>query len=313
MGEWDFIKGEEKNFPSIVIMGMVNTCNLRCIHCYLRKLVKTPGYKPQFMSWEIFKKAADEIAAHPGTVMRISSDGEAFLHPDFMDMMKYAKEKGVTPLTIINNGTLMTPEKSRKLVEWGVESIEVSLDGYSKETYEKIRVGSDYDKVMFHLKELVRIRDELKGKTKIMVSFIDQPESKHEVKKFTEHWSKIVDKVIIRPYVSQMGLVNPEKEDLSNFPKRWPCQQIWRRLSLTPEGYMEFCVDDWLDQSVVGNIKEKTISEVWNSKLYKKFRELHLKGEWEKIPYCHLCDEWRVAPWGYDHLSALKEVGVKRE
>ncbi|MBN1157293.1 radical SAM protein [Candidatus Woesearchaeota archaeon] len=307
--KYGFANEREREFPPMVVMGILNVCNLKCIHCYSRKYMESPDFKPSYMKWDLYKKIVDEIANYPGTVLRFTCDGEPTIHPDFFDMLAYAKKLGVSPITFNTNGLALNRDSIRLLVVLGIEAIEFSLDAFHKETYKRVRAGSDFDRVMKNVDHLLELRKKLGGKTKLLVSIIDQPEVKDEIEDFKRYWVKKADKVIVRPFVSQKGLVDKHKESLK--PKdRWPCQQFWRRINLTPEGYAEYCVDDWLDQTKIGDVNNQSLKEIWQSEAYQKFREIHLKGEYHKMKQCKDCVEWMVAPWDHDFFSAMKEIGV---
>ena len=89
---------------------------------------------------------------------------------------------------------------------------------------------------------------------------------------------------------------------------RWPCPQLWKRFFINVDGYAEFCVEDWHDETIVGNVNESSIKEIWRSFNYERIRKLHLSGKFDQIPYCSRCKDWKARDWNYDYFSALNQI-----
>lgn len=114
-------------------MELTFQCNLRCQHCYLDGVHDgIPGQEE--LSTEEWYDLLDQMVAE-GTLWLLMTGGEPFVRPDFLDIYTYAKRKGFL-ITIFTNGTLITPEIADYLAEWPPYRIEVTLYGYTKETYE---------------------------------------------------------------------------------------------------------------------------------------------------------------------------------
>ena len=183
---YGFKKLQGKTFPPMVFAEITNVCNLSCIHCPHTYVSKQKFYKPRHMKFSVYKKIADEIAQFEGTILRLVCDGEPTLHPRLLDMIVYAKKNNIQPICLITNGTLLSKDKSIKILNAGIDVIEISLDAVRKETYESIRLGSSFKKVMDNTQRLIDLRNRLKFHTKIMVSIIDQSEVKEEINDFVK-------------------------------------------------------------------------------------------------------------------------------
>ena len=321
VNKYGFRSEKEKRFPSIVHMETNNICNLKCIHCPHRNItVLIPDYVPQSMSWDVFKKVVDEVA-EAGSVLRFTNDGEPTLHKDFLRQIKYIQERGVKTFAFNTNGLCLEGEKLDAVLMPSDTNIaiEVSLDAFFKKTYDQIRIGSDYQKVMANIYTFLRERDKkgLKNK-KIMVSIIDQPEVAEEINLFEKFWSQIVDKIIKRTYVDTKGILESKSKSGSMVPKdRWPCVLPFTRIMIGYDGRVRFCPDDWKKESIIGDIQKSTISEIWYSEKYKALRAAHLaviqnKKALDTIVPCNYCKEWQAIRWDYDYMVALRSLfGVK--
>jgi len=217
--KYGFQSPEAMEFPPIIILENTTVCNLRCIHCPQGQgYPEREDYHAIYMDWDIYKKAIDEIAENKITMLRYSPAGEALIHPQFLDQVAYAKAKGISPVDLTTNGlTLDNPaiENGKRipgktildrLLELGIDIIDISVDAATRESYERIRVLSNYHRVWSNIHRLLYLREKKKAPTKLMLSIIDQPESHEEVQQFVKYWTPLVDRVIVRPYLENLGL-----------------------------------------------------------------------------------------------------------
>jgi len=310
--KYGFISKEHAVFPPMVVMEITNVCNLKCIHCPYVLISKDKNYKPAHMSWEVFTKIVDEVSAYKGIIFRLLSDGEPMMHPRFLDMVSFAKLKGIEPLNFITNGMFLDAKTAVRILELGVDAVEVSLDARYKKTYEKIRRGGNYELVMSNTHRFIELRNEMNARTKIMVSIIDQPEAAAEIEEFISYWEHKADRIIKRVYTSIRGLVDSRKMKAGALKERWPCPQLWMRMFISLDGRVEFCVEDWHDKTVIGDVRQSTLKEIWHSPEYENLRMLHKQRKFSEIPYCRDCKDWKAREWGYDYFYALEQV-LKKE
>jgi radical SAM protein with 4Fe4S-binding SPASM domain len=106
-------------------------CNLKCAHCYA-----ACDHNKKEMVYKEICHILDEITEAQCLWLLITG-GEPLLREDFLDIYAYAKRKGLL-ITLFTNGTLITPEIADYLKEWPPFSVEISLYGISKETYERV-------------------------------------------------------------------------------------------------------------------------------------------------------------------------------
>ena len=144
MSKYGFVPGAEQ-FPKMVVVNTSYICNAKCIHCThtidpsSRKVIG----KDYFIGCQIFKKLADECGKF-GALIRITGTGEPLLHPNLPELIKYAKGVGCK-VSMITNGSLLNGEVADFLLDCKIDGIEFSIDATSKEVYEKVRKGLDFD------------------------------------------------------------------------------------------------------------------------------------------------------------------------
>ncbi|MBU4533102.1 MAG: putative heme d1 biosynthesis radical SAM protein NirJ2 [Eubacteriales bacterium] len=117
----------------LVSWNTTNACNLACAHCYRDAGARA---KDELDTRE-GKALIDEIAK-AGFKIMIFSGGEPLMRPDIYELIAYASEKGLRPV-LGSNGTLITPEVGRKLVEAGARAIGISIDSVDPEAHDRFR------------------------------------------------------------------------------------------------------------------------------------------------------------------------------
>ncbi|HBT95124.1 MAG TPA: 12,18-didecarboxysiroheme deacetylase [Coriobacteriia bacterium] len=125
----------------VVVWNCTQTCNLKCVHCYAGS--ENKKYEGE-MTTEDAKKMIDDLAAFGAPVL-LFSGGEPTVRPDLLELMHYAKSKGMR-VVISTNGTLITAERAKEFAEVGLSYVGVSLDG-GRETHDKFRgIEGSFDK-----------------------------------------------------------------------------------------------------------------------------------------------------------------------
>jgi radical SAM protein with 4Fe4S-binding SPASM domain len=145
-GEFSKSIHEKISGQSIPISGSFEItfhCNLRCKHCYAAYGQSgIPGQEE--LTLPEIKRIIDELVDE-GCLWLLLTGGDPLVRRDFMDIYTYAKRKGLI-LTLFTNGTLLTPRIADYLAEWQPFSVEITLYGYTQETYERVTgiPGSHY-------------------------------------------------------------------------------------------------------------------------------------------------------------------------
>ena len=135
-----------KDKKPVVVWNCTRTCNLKCEHCY----AQSDGHRYDQLSTEEAKVMIDDLAAFGAPVL-LFSGGEPTMRPDLLELMHYAKSKGMR-VVISTNGTLITPELAKQFAEVGLSYVGVSFDG-DPETHDKFRgVEGSFDRALQGLK-----------------------------------------------------------------------------------------------------------------------------------------------------------------
>jgi molybdenum cofactor biosynthesis enzyme MoaA len=260
-------------------------CNLRCKTCHF-SLDYRKGQKTLLMDPELVR---DVVETTKGSVnlMGFSASGEPLINPGIDKMVGYASSAGIRT-KVGTNVMLLTPDMSKRLLDAGLSVLKVSIDGATKETYETVRVGASFEKLRDHLEEFRRLRDKMGAKTKIFINTVITNDNHFEVEMVKEVFAHIGDKFSAKP-LTNFGIMQAMCEYSPTTLTEQKCSQLVKRMTILTDGRATICCGDNQNIGVVGNVKETSALEVWNSDLYNKWRGYHRTGQTQHIPLCKDC------------------------
>lgn len=291
-------------FPSQIIIDVTEFCNLACIHCPQSEFVKSEAFGGRHLDPELHKKLIDEVARDGKgycKYLRYTGQGETLLHPQFVEMIQYAAKHSGVPINITTNGMLLTEKKATALLKAGVDVFDISIDAYTPETYAVIRKKGDLDITRANVLKLIELTKNDGYKTRVVVSFVEQPLNKDESADFEKFWKGAgAEYVVIRRLHSAGGA---KKELVSAGKNRYPCLYPWERLTLGPDGFIHFCAQDWVHGSLVCDFKNTTASMVWKGEIMNKLREAHLNKDFSNHSFCEQCPDWSTTRWPNEDRS----------
>jgi len=157
--------------PLNVILDLTSRCNLKCVMCYFAATDRLafPPFDRQLsddgnMPVEVFEKIAADLFPKAWRVA-LACAAEPMIHPRFREIVEIAGRHGVPDLWFPTNLLALTDPTAQALVKNGVATVAASIDGVTKETYEKIRVPAKFERLLACLDTLARVRREARSKT----------------------------------------------------------------------------------------------------------------------------------------------------
>jgi MoaA/NifB/PqqE/SkfB family radical SAM enzyme len=132
--------------PVRVSLDLTYACDLRCVHCRTNTGEIPAAILRQMLDVDQLRGVLRELDAM--RVLEITlTGGEPTIHPRFFHLLETIRELRYASVTLITNANLLTPEKIDRIVDAGVESIRVSIDG-TRETFAAIRLEDAYERVI---------------------------------------------------------------------------------------------------------------------------------------------------------------------
>ena len=297
-------------YPASISFEPTTSCNLRCPECPsgLRAFTRPTG----MLESNFFKKTIDDIYKEL-IYLIFYFQGEPYLNPDFLDMVKYASDKGIYTATS-TNAHYLTDEAAKRTVESGLDRLIISLDGTTQATYKQYRIGGNIDKVLEGAKNIVKWKKTLNStKPFVFFQFLVVKHNEHQIEEVKKLAKEIgVDEVRFKTaqvydYENDPNQLIPNNEKYSRYKKNADgtfksknklanrCWKMQHANVITWDGLVVPCCFDKDATHQLGNLKTQSFKEIWKNDNYKQFRSELLKSR-KNIDICANCSEG-VSVW----------------
>jgi MoaA/NifB/PqqE/SkfB family radical SAM enzyme len=136
--------------PLYIAWQVTNECDLACLHC-IEESGPGKAFRDELNEAQIFS-FLEQVVERQVPYLSFSG-GEPTLHPLFFRMVEYVCARNAQ-LKIETNGHGLSIDKCERLKSLGVKAVQVSLDGASRETFNRMRVRGDFDRAINGIKNL---------------------------------------------------------------------------------------------------------------------------------------------------------------
>lgn len=233
--------------------------------------------------------------------------GEPFLHPNFLELIKEAKANKIYTSTS-TNAHFINEKMAENIVESGLDRLIISIDGLTQETYENYRIHGRLDKVIEGSKHMVQAKLKLNSKTPHLIfQFLTVKPNEHEIPQVFELGKVMgIDEVRIKSaqlYDFENGNpLMPENEKYSRYKKQSDgtyrmkyklgnhCWRMWSSSVLTWDGKVVPCCFDKDAKHVLGTVEDNNFESIWRDPVYNSFRQAVLSSR-NEIEICKNCSE----------------------
>ena len=272
-------------FPFYLLIELTSMCNLRCKMCFqVDQTFTTRKYKGS-MDFDLFRDVVDQAVEGGTKAITLGSRGEPLLYRDISKALHYLSNKFIE-LKLVTNATKLTEKISHDILSSNVNLLVFSVDAYTEELYEHIRVHGRFKDVYRNITrfEEIRAKEYPNSKITTRVSGVKIVKEQDETE-FQKFWSRICDEVGMKKSFERWNTYeNPVHADLMS-----PCHFLWERMYIWFDGKVNSCDSDYKNELVVGDVKDNLIRDIWNGKKINYLRELHLKGERHRLYPCDRC------------------------
>ena len=287
--------------PLYLDVELTNFCNFRCRFCPTgtKSMKRMRGFMPD----EVVDALIENVRRYNIQGVRFIRWGEPTMHPKYLEIIERIKNVGA--LTHINtNGSLLDEAQMQRLLDIHLDSIKFSFQGADEGTYNEMRAGGDYSRLL----GIVRKFHELRGSNQypyIQISTTLTGETAEQVESFKQDVGAYCDYYNIgytkltHLDVGAMKIDDVEKEKIRHLQEletihhsfRPVCNEAFDKLSVNWNGDVTLCCQDYDNFLLVGNILDSDIKEIFNSNATKIYRQTIAKGEYGKIKCCSDCYE----------------------
>jgi len=290
--------------PMTVSIEPTTACNLRCPECPsgLRSFTRETGN----LKTDFFRNTIDQLSKRLMYLI-FYFQGEPYINPGFLEMVRYATDKGIYTITS-TNGHFLSDENARKTIESGLGRLIISVDGTTQETYEMYRREGNLETVLEGARRVVAWKKKLKSKTPhIIFQFLVVRPNEHQIPEIYRLADEIgVDEVKLKTaqiydYAAGNDLI-PRSEKYSRYARQPDgtykiknellnhCWKLWHACVITWNGLVVPCCFDKDASHRLGDLRQQTFKEIWHNENYTHFRTQILRGR-DQIDICRNCTE----------------------
>jgi len=267
--------------PEYIQIETTIACNASCTFCPHKTLTR----RPRRMKDEVWKKIIDDTRGL-GITYRPFLINEPFSDYRLCDIMRYIREDETAKIELNSNGELLKEEKALEVLDIGIDIIRFSIDGFTKESFSKSRVGVDFDKAVERTARFIELAGEKGGAGYMEVRMISMPHNENEHRDFVDYWTRTGAEAVIT--------------DLYNWP--WdpgvtavalPCKKILNEMFFYVNGKATLCCWDSHERGVIGDVARMSVLDIWNGEVNRRYRELLSQGRRKEILLCSRCDAYK--------------------
>jgi radical SAM protein with 4Fe4S-binding SPASM domain len=298
-------KAVQWGYPVSISFEPTTSCNLRCPECPsgLRQFTRPTG----MLQKDFFTTTINEI--HKELLYLIFYfQGEPYLNPDFLDMVKYASSKNIYTATS-TNAHYLNDANAKRTIESGLDRLIISIDGTTQDVYEQYRIGGKLEKVIEGAKNIVKWKKELNSKTPfVFFQFLVVKPNQHQIEDIKKLAKEVgIDEVRFKTaqvydFETDPNRLIPTIDKYSRYtkksngtyqPKNKLANRCWKLQHsnvITWDGLVVPCCFDKDAMHQLGNLKTQSFKEIWHNINYQQFRTELMHGR-KNIDICANCSE----------------------
>ena len=288
--------------PFIIFIDPSDKCNFKCKFCptgNIELMKNTNGRNFGAMDFNLYKKIINDLEEFEGKVkvIRLYKDGEPLLNKDFPNMISYAKKSPkVDRVDTTTNASLLNKDLSLKIIEAGLDRINISIEGMNSEQYlDFSKIKLDFNKLV----ENIAFLYENKKQCEVIIKINGDILTEEQKQDFYNIFGEIADGVNIESVMScwpefeldginvnmERGIYGQEIKEVI------VCPYVFYSMSINSTGLASACYLDWERKLIIGDVNKETVKDIWNSKDMNDLRKLFLRKERKSHPICKDCGQ----------------------
>ena len=267
------------------------SCNLKCPMCPISAESPKGKGKKTWFDFEFFKELIDYSVKKGTRAIKLNYINEPLIRNDLINFITYAKERGIIDIYFSTNGILLNKDISEKLITSGLTRIQVSLDAFTQQTYDKVRPGGDLKKIVENVNGFLELKEKYNAKIPLLrVNFVKTELNEFELDNFMNFWKDKVDMIGVQEFIKPTKVKNQIKSKKTIKKKNFKCSFPFKQLVINNEKQVLPCCTFWGEELALQKVeKPEDLFDAWNSPKMIDLRNKHLEGRYQEIPQCKNC------------------------
>lgn len=285
--------GQSKLFPTVIEYQPYAICNANCTYCPVGMLNKEQRQKGESMRVEVFERIIGETKGR--SIERVSPhlNCEPLLCKDLPDqLLKWRTQHPEAQIAFSTNGVFLTDDTYSKLVDSGVDELQLHFMGISKE-YHESAMHTNYERVRRNIESVAK-RNQTNNDSIKLTIFCHRlvGASLSDWQEFAREWKDKGVGVVLGPLWNRAGYYGAQFDDMSvgmrnNEPGA--CNKPFKQIAIEHDGRVILCSLDVRHKIQIGNIMEQTIEDIWNGPAMTLYREGQSAQHIRNLELCKDC------------------------
>jgi MoaA/NifB/PqqE/SkfB family radical SAM enzyme len=279
-------------FPLKIQLQTASPCNAACQMCPWPQTRET---LPQgSMSGEVFDLFEEQVRGQPVERLSLFLMNEPLIDrrlEGFIRRLKQALPRA--DQVIYTNGSLLSGERAEALAEAGLDELSISVIGFESESYRRLMGGLSFERALQRLTEVgQRLAAGRLGNMRVRVVGLDFPEGRAGLQAFAQQTGL---PIYLNPLTNRAGNVAAEDFlDPTDLAARRgvfrACQRPFVKAYVLYTGQVVLCNCDWERSTIVGDIRQQTLAEIWRGPALNAIRRAHISARLPADSLCARCD-----------------------
>ena len=263
---------ETPPFPRQIQIETSNICNHGCLFCAYT-LMKRPK---RVIDHELFQRLVREAYECGAREIGLFAGAEPLTCRSIEEFVRFCHRVGYEYQYISTNGAIGQPEQLGRLLDAGLSSIKFSVNGGDRETYRKVHLRDDFDKVLSSIRFVNAYRQKLSREIFLGVSFVAMGDTAHTFKNLTQLIGSEVDEIIYYEAANQSGQM-----PAFPLPPYRDCHLPFNKAHFSVEGFLKACCNDYENLLAIEDLNRMSLKEAWHSPRFREFRRRHIEDDLE--------------------------------
>jgi len=298
-------KCRQEKLPHMLRLEPTNRCTARCSYCP-RTIVHDWG--TGYMNFDLYQRLIAWAVSNGINKVGFALWGEPLIHPKIIDMIDYAHQNGLI-IRLSTNAIALSDNLARKLLDYPLEAIEISLDGTNEREYFLGKQVNQFEKVTANVLNLIKLAKENKIQTVFNIHFVNVGNvSWSNTVKYIKFWKKqfkglnFASSFVYDPHnwagtLAAKDYLSWFDRLLMRFELKKPCPYL-AGLVINWNGDALICCNNPQKRGFIGNVSEQAIEEIYNGEKRMKYLIENEKGTFKDVD-CLVCSVNTVWPLLY--------------
>jgi pyruvate-formate lyase-activating enzyme len=287
-------------FPSRLHLQTQTHCNAHCAICPHPQL--SPTWQHGTMEWSLFDSIVRQIGLEkraPAVVVELHN--EPLMNPDIFAWIRHLKNAAPAARSVvITNGALLDRFDLADITASRVDILAVSLNAHTRDTYDNLNCGLDYDHVV---ENILRLAGVPALKRQLRVDFVETATNHDELALARAFWKKRGVRTFCKPLHNRAGTLGsfetlatprrrfqgPASAVRTLMSRRIGCALPFYQMSVLYNGDAILCCHDWAHTCVVGTATGQSLREIWNGPVLQHIRRALLSCRLDSVAPCRDC------------------------